>query len=205
MSADGLQDFFGALKGEPWHKMYMLFYVISKMPALAKHTIVRSLKLAGQNRMAEGLANLGQLTVSELWKTQVEIMQWRKEFLDHIVSLKLDAWLAPGVLLPAFRHGTSPDLFPSIQTPLQNILEVPAGGLPITVVRNDEEVYEDTHNDLITKLAKSLMVDSAGMPIGIQVCSLPFQDEIALRVMREIEEDVQFHQKHKPKVLSQIK
>jgi hypothetical protein len=76
------------------------------------------------------------------------------------------------------------------------MLETPSGVVPITFVKKDEELYVDTyHNDLITAAAKNICKDSANLPIGVMVTSMPFHDEVVLRVMKEIEKGVRFNQK----------
>jgi len=159
----------------------------------------------GERRSAEIAESMYHMSVTQLWNLQADILKWRKEFLRDVVSRRFDAWLSPTTATPAFKHGTSGDLGSSVSAFLQNILEVPAGNVPYTVVRSDEEEYQDAFNDEITKNAKKLCEGSAGLPIGVQVSGLPFHDENVLRVMKEIEEDVQFHQKHQPNILTQIK
>ena len=55
------------------------------------------------------------------------------------MKYNLDAIIMPGFAMPAVKHGFSNDL-PSAAcyTFLWNILDFPAGSLPITTVNNDE-------------------------------------------------------------------
>lgn len=34
------------------------------------------------------------------------------------------------------------------------------------------------------------MKNSQGLPVGIQICGLPWKDELVMKVMREIEKDI---------------
>ena len=38
--------------------------------------------------------------------------------------------------------------------------------------------------------------NTKGMPIGVQVATLPFADELCLNVMKQIEEEVNFYKEH---------
>jgi fatty acid amide hydrolase len=204
-AADGLNDFFGALQGEQRHKIYTLLYVIHMLPRAAMKTLTALLRAKGEQRKAEIAESMYHMSVTQLWDVQADQFKWRKEFLRDVVSQRFDAWLSPTTATPAFKHGTSAGLTSSISAFLQNILEVPAGSVPYTVVRADEEEYQDEFNDEFTKNAKNLCQGSAGLPIGVQVSALPFHDEQVLRVMKEIEEEAKFHQQHQPKILTQIK
>jgi fatty acid amide hydrolase len=40
------------------------------------------------------------------------------------------------------------------------------------------------------------MKESAGLPVSVQVVTLPYEEELCLNVMRQIEEAVQFRKNH---------
>jgi hypothetical protein len=53
-------------------------------------------------------------------------------------------------------------------TSIWNILHYPAGVLPVTEVLPEEEnVYSDNYNDIVTKKCRSNVQGSAGMPIAV--------------------------------------
>ena len=72
---------------------------------------------------------------------------------------------------------------------LYNLLYYPAGVVPITRVLPNEEKYEDRQfkNDRLAKFAQKAITGCTGMPVGVQVVALPFRDEVALRVMKDLE------------------
>jgi Asp-tRNA(Asn)/Glu-tRNA(Gln) amidotransferase A subunit family amidase len=81
--------------------------------------------------------------------------------------------------LPAFPHGFSKDLLPAMHlTFLFNLLHFPAGAVPITTVRASETKYVSRHSDNMTRLAQEVCEGSEGLPVGIQVATLPFADEV---------------------------
>ena len=70
-----------------------------------------------------------------------------------------------------------------------SVLHYPAGVVPITSVTEEETTYvaDDGHNDLWTKGIRKDLVGSAGMPVGVQVVSRKWDDEVALGVMKAID------------------
>lgn len=96
--------------------------------------------------------------------------------------------------LPAYRHGQAGDLFHSCSyTFLFNVLHLPAGVVPVTTVREDEQYYEDSglhRRERLIALAQETCRESAGLPIGVQLVGWPNDDERVLRVMKELEETI---------------
>ncbi|XP_075688151.1 fatty-acid amide hydrolase 1-like [Rhinoderma darwinii] len=76
-------------------------------------------------------------------------------------------------------------------TILYNLVDFPAGVLPVTkVTREDEEAlkeYEGHHKDVWDKLLKKAVSDSVGLPVAVQCVALPWQEEQCLRLMKEVE------------------
>jgi Asp-tRNA(Asn)/Glu-tRNA(Gln) amidotransferase A subunit family amidase len=58
-------------------------------------------------------------------------------------------------------------------TSIWNMFGYPAGDLPITTVKWNEEFYTDTHNDRVTIDLKAVMPGTQGLPIGVQIVGLP--------------------------------
>ena len=71
---------------------------------------------------------------------------------------------------------------------LANLVDAPAGVVPVTkVLKGEDQVYQDDINDNLTDIIRSDMKDTVGMPLGVQVLGLPYQDEQTLAVMKLIE------------------
>lgn len=78
-----------------------------------------------------------------------------------------------------------------------NALNFPAGVLPVTVVKPEEQNYAtDKVNDLVHKAILENMKTSAGLPVSVQIVSYPFQEERCLSLMKQIEEKVKFREQH---------
>jgi fatty acid amide hydrolase len=86
-------------------------------------------------------------------------------------------------------------------------LHLPAGVVPITVVRDDEQFYEDIghlNRDRAVNMAKDVCRDSAGLPIGIQLVGWPNDDERVLSTMKELEDSVGKFRSPMPKLAKTI-
>ena len=73
---------------------------------------------------------------------------------------------------------------------LQNLVGGPGGMIPWSVVQDDEESDRETSRDGVVKKAISTETDSAGLPLGVQVSGLPWQEHRVLAVMRELERGI---------------
>ncbi|KAG9460884.1 hypothetical protein GDO78_018936 [Eleutherodactylus coqui] len=74
---------------------------------------------------------------------------------------------------------------------LYNLVDFPAGVLPVSVVtREDEDAlkrYEGHHKDPWDKLLKKAVAGGVGLPVAVQCVALPWQEELCLRLMKEVE------------------
>lgn len=68
-----------------------------------------------------------------------------------------------------------------------SVLDWPAGSVPVTFVREEEESYDCRYDDKITKLCQKTMKGSRGLPVSIQIASLIHREETVLRLMKEFE------------------
>uniref|UniRef100_A0ABM5G7Q8 Vitamin D3 hydroxylase-associated protein-like isoform X2 n=1 Tax=Pogona vitticeps TaxID=103695 RepID=A0ABM5G7Q8_9SAUR len=143
-------------------------------------------------RIARDLNALcGVGSAKELWKHHVAVAAYREEFLAEWRKLKLDVILCP-VLGPAFNEGYPGKLFAATSyTNLYNVLNFPAGIVPVsTVTKADEEElkhYRGHYGDPWDKRLKEAMEGAVGFPVAVQCVALPWQDELCLRFMREVE------------------
>ena len=79
-----------------------------------------------------------------------------------------------------------------------NLLDFPAGVVPIGVESGQhvtDDVGGDDSSSNFTKLARQHMKESVGMSIGVQIIGKPYQEELVLRGMVELErfkDDLEF-------------
>ena len=71
-----------------------------------------------------------------------------------------------------------------------NLFNLPAGALPVSSVRADEQGYDGGAHarDSIARVARDAMRGSAGLPVGVQLVGLPWRDEACLGAMQALED-----------------
>jgi fatty acid amide hydrolase len=192
MGADGgMASFVAALRGEPLLPTYAKLRAIAALPGAVRPAVAWLLRaVAGRPREAALVAAARKYSVAELWALNARAGALRAAYLAAWRAARLDVLLAPGLGLPALPHGAAAELTPACSyTFLFNLFNLPAGCLPVTRVRAGEDVYEPLphHRDRIGAAAAAAAAGSAGLPVGVQVVALPHADELAVRVMRELE------------------
>ncbi|CAM9923414.1 unnamed protein product [Ascophyllum nodosum] len=197
IGAEGnMQVFVDALQGENMLPEYDLFWRLSNMPNWVRPLMCWMLRrVLGDYRRAHllgGARNKG-LSVRQYYKLVGDTFDLRSKWAEAFTEAGLDAVIFPAVPLPALPHGASRELTPIFTyTFLANLLHWPAGVVPVTVVRHDEEDYDVEHlpmsqQDATARLAQVALKGLAGLPVGVQVMTKPFTEELTLFVMREVE------------------
>jgi fatty acid amide hydrolase len=80
--------------------------------------------------------------------------------------------------LPALRHGTAARLvLAAAPCLLANLLDLPAGAVPVTRVRADEERGRPPSRDPVLRAAIDTDRGSGGLPVGVQVIGAAASDE----------------------------
>ncbi|NXM79724.1 FAAH1 hydrolase, partial [Oenanthe oenanthe] len=130
-------------------------------------------------------------SVKEMWNHHHQIQEYRAQFIAQWKELQLDVVLCP-VLGPAFTTGYPGKLLTAISsTMLYNVLDFPAGVVPVsTVTEADEEelkLYKGCCDDPWDRTLKQAVSGAGGMPVAVQCVALPWQEELCLRFMKELE------------------
>ena len=135
----------------------------------------------------------------ELWKLTADLLAFRAKWSDAVRDAGVDAIVYPALPIPAIPHGMSGDMTAAVSYMfVPNLLLWPAGAVPVTTVRPDEQHYRledlpENQRDKAASLTHDLvMKNSAGMPLSVSVMTPAFQDEKCLRVMKEVERIVRF-------------
>ncbi|VDO59504.1 unnamed protein product [Onchocerca flexuosa] len=148
--------------------------------------------------------NNGRVDVTIETKRKKKKLDIFTKFVREWEAFELDA-----LICPAFTGGVSPfvkNIFPAVphhypnrlaicafSTGLFNLLDFPAGVVPTGTVNSDDdklladEASWHTGNDLALKMLRSAARNSAGLPVAVQVVTLPFREEKCLSVMKEVE------------------
>jgi len=90
--------------------------------------------------MADLVACTHGRTAYELWQVNVEKLRLIADTIAAWKAARLDVLLCPGYGIPATLHGFSKETTPAASyTFLWNTTNFPAGTVPVTTVRADEE------------------------------------------------------------------
>ena len=105
-----------------------------------------------------------------------EICDRRMDFTTRFAAAVsgYDAIVCPVSALPALRHGTAARLvLAAAPCLLANLLDLPAGTVPVTRVRTVEERGRGRSRDRVGQAAAATDRDSRGLPVGVQVVGVP--------------------------------
>jgi len=130
----------------------------------------------------------------EIMQQSINIRKIQYNFIKEMRDLQLDALILPAMPIPAPNsdNETNNGMFAITYTALFNYLCFPAGVIPVNFVHHDETNYVSENNDVITKFFRKAVGDGIGMPIGIQIASYPYNDEVIVRIMKELQERINF-------------
>lgn len=183
-------------EGEALHKYYRKLRMYSAIPRWIRGALCWVLRLFGLYRLSAVLSCTAGKSTYEFWQWVAERKRLQAVWLQMMRREKVDAILAPGMSLPALPHGMGANLTPAFSyTLLFNLLHWPAGTVPVTLVRPDECSYVDDlvpKHDPWLKSAVKACLGSEGLPCGVQVATLPYEDELCLHVMKRVEQAVNF-------------
>lgn len=133
----------------------------------------------------------GIKTVYDWWLHAIKLQAYKDEWLEAWTNAGLDALICPVFGTIAVPHGKIPEIVAGCGSyaMLYNILNYPAGSLPVTrVIQADIDNLKDyPHKTWTQKVVIEVTKGSVGLPVGVQCVCLPFQEEQVLRVMKEVE------------------
>jgi fatty acid amide hydrolase len=191
MGADGaLREFRRGLEGEPLHGLYRGLSFLAGLPDALRPLIGAVLRLIGWGRAADLLTAARARSTVEYWALVAERDALRDRLLAAWRAERLDLVLSAGFGVAAYRHGESENLHPGAAACfIANVFAFPAGAVPVSHVREGETEYAcpRAQRDLFAQAATAAGRGSAGLPVGVQIMAPPFEDELALRGMRELE------------------
>jgi fatty acid amide hydrolase len=116
-----------------------------------------------------------------------------EKLLKIFEDLEIEALISPGLVTPAVKIFSSKENdMQCFYTVLFNLFNLPAGVVPVSKVKENEQFYEDNINDQFTKSFKEQMENSTGLPVGVHISALCWNDEKVFDVMEIIEKYVDF-------------
>uniref|UniRef100_A0A914UHW0 Amidase domain-containing protein n=1 Tax=Plectus sambesii TaxID=2011161 RepID=A0A914UHW0_9BILA len=169
---------------EPFHKSMFAFY---SWPNWFR----RLLAVFCSPRVADTLTGVAQST-SQLRAIFYEIQQYRRVFVESWLAAGLDAVICPAQSCPALPPHMAMEAPGAFSyTMLYNLIDFPAGvvkGTRVTAEDENETKRRYQEIDYWSKMIKSASSDGTiGLPVGVQCAALPFNEEICLRIMQDVE------------------
>ncbi|XP_061895494.1 fatty-acid amide hydrolase 1 [Entelurus aequoreus] len=190
--ADGAYTLLQNLKGGPLDPCLKIQVRPYYLPIWLKKTLSFLLKPLSPRGsfLLESITGVG--SIPKLWKQHAAVEEYIQETLAEWRKCNMDVLLCP-MFGPAFNLTYCSRLsFPLSFTAIYNLLNFPAGVVPVsTVTAEDEDElrhYRGYFQDHWDKLFQKAVSGGQGLPMAVQCVAPPWQDELCLRFMKEVEE-----------------
>jgi len=185
----GLRNIKSGIGRAPFLKEYAPLEQASKIPNVLRPAIAAVLELLGEKRQAHLARTGGTKTTFEYQQLIKEADEYCGEFIQSMDDKGIDVLLCPAGNFAGLKHGESGELSVAISmTFLFNLLHFPAGVVPVTLHRKDEEKLDGSKfNDKWKSLFEKSLEGTAGLPACVQLAAKPFRDELVLELMLELE------------------
>lgn len=187
-TADGGTSFNEALRREEVIPAVKRTLRVNNLPSFVRRALQLMFQVRGEQRLA-GLVNaLGRKKVEDLWRISARLEELRAEEMDRWRERKMDAIVCPAHATTAAPLGAAEDFTLAFSfTARYNLLDMPAGVVPVTRVRTGE-ARGDRTGDRFERIAGEIEARSAGLPVGIQIVGRPWQEQTVLAIMRAVQE-----------------
>ncbi len=145
--------------------------------------------------MALMVANMvGIDSVIGWWDHVEEVSKLRRKVVADWESRGFDAVISPGFALPAIPLYESKKIIGALSyTAIYNLLNFPAGSMPVGSIEKKDTLAPYPVKDLWHLAAKNALRGSEGLPVNIQVATLPYEDEKCLHIMEVVDKAVKKH------------
>ncbi|KAM3619985.1 uncharacterized protein V6R79_016746 [Siganus canaliculatus] len=192
--ADGATTLLKKLEGSPIDPCLQSQLTSYRLPIWFKKTV--SFLLRPLNPRASNIfASLcGVRSVSDVWNQHAAVEDYIRETVEHWRKYNIDVLLCPAIGPACKIHSCGKVSQILSYMILYNLLNFPAGVVPVTTVtaQDEEELkhYKGNYQDHMDRLFKEAVTGGVGLPVGVQCVALPWQDELCLRFMKEVEQVV---------------
>lgn len=174
--------------------------MIINLPSCLKSIIKGLANCIGMPRVGALMSSTNPKTTHEILELIAAIKSLKEKFMKWWNVYNLEVLILPNLGMPAFKHGLGGDISVfGAYCMLSNLLDIPCGAVPITLVGEHETEYDEkvrSNRDMITSKAKENLNESQGMPVGIQVITPFMEEEKCIAIMKQIEEKINFQKKH---------
>lgn len=187
LSADGGATLKGLLAGDPPIPQLRGLMGLAGMPAFARRLSARLMRARGEARVAMLLEAFGDKPVEAYWALTAQRSALQREELAAWAAQGLDAVLGPATVSPpALVRETGDWALGAVHTMRGNVLDLPSGVQPVTVVRAEDPPRAEPA-DRLERKAAAFEAGAVGLPIAVQITSRPWEEHIALALMAAVE------------------
>jgi fatty acid amide hydrolase len=189
VGADGGTDARRLARGSRLDPRVARLMFIARQPTPVRALMVAGLRFAGQGWTARIVDHARPRSADGYWRLVDRKNLLVARVMSYLREQSIRAIVCPPYALPAPPHRKAFDLLPAASYSLLiNLLGLPCGAVAMTRVRADEPSSRwPAARDKTLQYARDTDQDSAGLPVGVQVTSLPWREDIVLAVMRVIE------------------
>lgn len=190
LSADGGSDVRGLYRGSRPMPSVARLLRLAGLPRCIRPAVAAIARASGREIEARAVRVTGRRSAASMRELEQASAELRRELFSLTASC--DAIICPVSAVPAMRHGTAGRLVVAASPCLAaNLFDLPAGAVPVTTVRADEETGRPPTRDPVARLAAETDRESRGLPVGVQVIGLLSEhltgEQLVLDVMQEIE------------------
>jgi fatty acid amide hydrolase len=142
------------------------------------------LRLARRSKTVEVIECFGPYGAVAYWTACERQLDYQARWRAVLDTQHLDVVLSPAAALPAVKHGATVEVgVMGAYTCLYNVLGWPAGVVPVTRVREDEETSTQRTRDVADVTAVVTERSSKNLPIGVQVAARPWREDLVLAAL----------------------
>jgi fatty acid amide hydrolase len=163
---------------------------LAKIPNSLRSLVTWGLRTFGQPWVARLIAAARYGSADDFWRLSHARQLYEQRFMAALGAEGFDAMICPPHTLPAIPHGDAVDLMCAAGPAfLMNLIGVPAGVVAATRIQPGEESDRPTSRDFVVRKALRAETGSAGLPIGVQVASRHWREDIVLAIMQALEDE----------------
>lgn len=188
------------LQGEAPIDDFVALKAAAATPSFVRKLLSPLLSALGEKRLLTVLDNFKNHSAYDYLKLTGRRNKAQQEFFKFWEEKKLDGMISPGLAFPGTKRGLVKDIVQGVcYAYILNVLDIPTGVVPVTVVKEGEDSYPKEltkHHDMIHRKIQENMKGTVGLPVGVQVSTMPWQEEKCVNIMLQLEEELQFRAKH---------
>ncbi|QDU91174.1 Acylamidase [Pirellulimonas nuda] len=193
LSADGMRSLARLVRGGEVDPQIRRQLRIGGLARWARVMLGGALRLLGRRLLPDLLHWSGARSADDYWRLCCDADRYREAFwplaAEQFDGRPVDAILLPPFGVTAMPHGRALDVLPaSSHCFYANLVDAPAGVVPWTTVRDDEQEFPRAPWGLAQWAARAATSGSAGLPVGVQVMAPAWRDDTALAVMKRLEQ-----------------